>query len=770
MIWLPAIRNFLATVHGTLEIAVNFVPPMQRENDRMIMDEVVTGKFKTTEIKYVNACRLYLGVTFLSDISNAEGTEIRSEIINGIRPTIDTFKGLNSYQANPHKIAWACWRRALRLHTLESTYSFVTNLGRWNVTGEATFRKWRYYKCNLSSTVYFRKGNEYECYSSVGQNTYEFNGRIITDVPKGSVPVDLDLAGDTIILQPHSTITPKLHPSPPSSFELFVATLEPWEQELLQDVTFQYDVYHFVQMLITNNIVHTTSDGSAPNFVGTFGWVCSLATGQRIARNHGPAYGSRTSSFRAEAYGILSYLCLVYRAFEYTCNNLPAGLIIYTDAESVLKTLPKMLEWPFYFPSKTLAPEWDVLQAIVTRIKAFPVRPLLQWVEGHQDDNVAYNRLSLPAQLNVDADKIAGEYEYKPYQHPKAVPIISGITVQLHLKQGTITSKLKQVIRKAASATAMQKHLCMVNEWTDADFKCVDWETHGMSVRKHYTQKRFITKLVHDWLPLGHLISKYGQSLPIKCPSCDHQDEDRKHFITCPARKDWKNEMMQELDIYIRKNHTRPALASILKEVILSQLRNLSPTFSEHPALYHKLLNQQHRIGWHQLFLGRFATEWRILQDDYLTTIPSKKREHSGTIWVLSITTIIWKHMRSNWDERNGAQHGIDAATREATKYAQAFAETTALYSIRGQVTPRDRDLFYTTLEEHKLKEPTATGLRQWLNTWKPVILQSIKNSDRTGSHRIQTITNFYTRTNNTQTTNNRNLPNNPTTDITPHF
>jgi hypothetical protein len=45
-------------------------------------------------------------------------------------------------------------------------------------------------------------------------------------------------------------ITPQLHPSPPSSFGLFVATLEPWEQELIQDVTFQYDVYHFVQMLI----------------------------------------------------------------------------------------------------------------------------------------------------------------------------------------------------------------------------------------------------------------------------------------------------------------------------------------------------------------------------------------------------------------------------------------------------------------------------------------------------------------------------------------
>ena len=225
------------------------------------MDEVLTGRFKPTEVKYVNACRLYLGVTFLSDIANAEGTEIRPEIVNGIRPIIDTFKGLNSYQANPHKIAWACWRRALRLHTLDSTYSFVTDLGRWNVTGEETFRQWRYYKCNLTSIVYFRKGNEYECYSPVGPNTYEFNGKTSTAVPKSSVPVDLDIAGDAILLQPHSSITPKLQLTPPGSFELFVVTLDKWEQELLQDVRFQHDVYHFVQMLIQHNTVYTTSDG-----------------------------------------------------------------------------------------------------------------------------------------------------------------------------------------------------------------------------------------------------------------------------------------------------------------------------------------------------------------------------------------------------------------------------------------------------------------------------------------------------------------------------
>jgi hypothetical protein len=221
--------------------------------------------------------------------------------------------------------------------------------------------------------------------------------------------------------------------------------------------------------------------------------------------------------------------------------------------------------------------------------------------------------------------------------------------------------------------------------------------------------------------------------------------------------------MLQELNNFFSKTPTRPALAAILIEGLLSQLRNLAPNFSEHSQIYHKLLIQQHKLGWHQIFLGRLAVEWRELQDDFLSTISNRKKEHSGKTWVLSIITIIWKHLYNNWKDRNDAQHGVDAATREIAKYKQAITETKALYALRMKVQPRDQDLFYRNIDEHMLKEPTSNGLRQWLNTWKAVLLQSMKNGDRTGSNRIHPITNFYVRQNIQQgaTTNINN--NNPT-------
>ena len=78
-----------------------------------------------------------------------------------------------------------------------------------------------------------------------------------------------------------------------------------------------------------------TSDGSTPQFVGTFGWMACLPDKTRIVYNKGPAFGSRTTSYRAEAYGMISVLCLILRAFEYTSTELSLQIQLYTDSESI---------------------------------------------------------------------------------------------------------------------------------------------------------------------------------------------------------------------------------------------------------------------------------------------------------------------------------------------------------------------------------------------------------------------------------------------------
>ena len=148
-----------------------------------------------------------------------------------------------------------------------------------------------------------------------------------------------------------------------------------------------------------------------------------------------------------------------------------------------------MITWPYYYPNATMSPDWDVLQSIVSLLREFPKTPHLIHVKGHQDNNQTYAQLSMPAQLNVDADKLAGDFEYRPSDDPTIAPLIAGNSVSLQCPTGTISSKYRQNIRKMKSAPIMRQHICHKNSWTKSEFALVDWKSHGMSVRKHYIKK-----------------------------------------------------------------------------------------------------------------------------------------------------------------------------------------------------------------------------------------------------------------------------------------
>ena len=81
---------------------------------------------------------------------------------------------------------------------------------------------------------------------------------------------------------------------------------------------------------------------------------------------------------------------------------------------------------------------------------------------------------------------------------------------------------------------------------------------------------------------------------------------------------------------------------------------------------------------------------------------------------------------------------------REQAQYAQAQRETEEIYSQRSLVKLCDREVFYSNTNEHFQNEPTARGLKRWLNTWKPLILRSIQEGTATGTNQNHSIRDFF--------------------------
>ena len=111
------------------------------------------------------------------------------------------------------------------------------------------------------------------------------------------------------------------------------------------------------------------------------------------------------------------------------------------------------------------------------------------------------------------------------------------------------------------------------------------------------------------------------------------------------------------------------------------------------------------------------------------------------------LISIIWNNVHDCWLTRNGAKHGTDAASKEIARQEEAKREITHLYGLRQQMLPSDRELLYNSPEEHFVRDPTSRGMRQWINTWKHVVLRGVNMSKKRGLQgqggRTQNIRNY---------------------------
>jgi hypothetical protein len=179
--------------------------------------------------------------------------------------------------------------------------------------------------------------------------------------------------------------------------------------------------------------------------------------------------------------------------------------------------------------------------------------------------------------------------------------------------------------------------------------------------------------------------------------------------------------MIASIEQFCKKFPTRPALQDLLIECLRQWLAGNPIQSQDYPWQYQSLIDNQQATGLIQLLMGRFVKEWAILEDEYLKTV-HRKPYHSGKTWVTGMIAVIWSHIYENWTDRNNDRHGHDISTQDAHRIDQARRETIELYSSREMVPLDIQDIFYSSLEEHFEIEQTAIGLRQWINTWGPII------------------------------------------------
>jgi hypothetical protein len=272
-----------------------------------------------------NRCRLFFGVTYLSEVSTADGTAIASDAWDGSRHRCSPL--LWPYQPMSGPKSFRVWRRLLATAFLQDHRPRVSirtrnltlrrKLRRWLPGSEAFRYQWTTFYSVTMNSLFALNGDG----ATFNTDVAEKNRRrpkhpiraFVTSpdataetLPNDAVPVDSWSEPNKIVIPALVTdiLGASAPPRSPSTWGGYLRTLLTWEQNLLVCVQI-LDRSQLLTALRQEDLLFQASDGGARDKKTSFGAV--IATGDTILAESGRhVEGAYPGSFRAERYGILA--------------------------------------------------------------------------------------------------------------------------------------------------------------------------------------------------------------------------------------------------------------------------------------------------------------------------------------------------------------------------------------------------------------------------------------------------------------------------------
>ena len=128
-------RNYLIKIKATIEIQPNFVPQPLSQNDKRIMEKASEIQLTQKQITRLNCVRMYLGITWLSEICTLNGKCIQPHILQHKRDETEyTPKKDKPYQPKSNTQSWKILKRLI---------SEITETNNRTLTSKHKLHHWR---------------------------------------------------------------------------------------------------------------------------------------------------------------------------------------------------------------------------------------------------------------------------------------------------------------------------------------------------------------------------------------------------------------------------------------------------------------------------------------------------------------------------------------------------------------------------------------------------------------------------------------------------
>ena len=687
--WFNTLHQFLIESECAITTPANYKVKMRRDHDTAIMTHA-HNMFKPN-LNAINACRLWLKVETIADIATASGTHIQQQIINGSPPdstcTIDWPK-----QEKPSPPAWTHWRKFIQHISNTGTRKLYTQLGQWHNTGG---RQWSTYLSGDGLYIQRFKQQQVQYFIVTQQARTKWIGYATIDIPEVQHWLPADLISDDnnrcTVLPTKWTVTQLMDPTNEWQTDLHL------HDDMHETITDEHD------------IVALVSDGGySPELErGSFGFTIMSDDNQEIlCDGYGTARGTPMDSFRAEGYGMLAGLTKL-KDIKYK------RVIIATDNLGLVKRVQKLS----ITANSTLAPHWDIVQAIQQQLPAVGTYSI-RHVKGHQDRFKHVTELEPLEQLNVEADILAtrGLTLTTPTE---IIPLPNAIYLR-HGKQTKycITTSRERIT--LATAIPTKYHQQYIERRYPNVLK-INWPAIATARAKTPAIQNFTTKLMHGWLPTNDKQHRFNNFADNKCPYCS-EIETQLHLVQCQhddRRLKYRTKLYDHL------------VATDTDETLLQQIiKIINETLSDEDTTKRYIL------------YGLVPVQWTKLQEQYTGSKVTAQQ------WTTKLITTIWTTAHDAWTERNKTYH------EQETHHLNAKIQQ--MYALANTINERDRAILFSSTEEALLNTHNKHK-SVWLSTHKDTILLLSRKDP------IQAQTNLQAPASNAQNTPNVQDQHDPT-------
>ena len=661
---------------GCQLVSDTFWKPTKRgSNDVSIIEAIMDTKHNRKgtanhlpkqAIWYANACRLYLNVTMLNEISTPCGNYVYEWVLNGscrnVRESL-----VYPHQEKPPPPVWKVWRECLLAAFLKKSDGWVPTLHRPiqydTAIEETTWRDQIQVGMKLEDAVRLLPGYIREAL-----------GTIIYPQDNGS-----QLSRDLL----ESKTTSYTDGTVKNSVGAHAYTIRP------------------------------ANDNEENCIRGTGGT---------------PGDALTMTSLRAEHFGLYVAVVLIDMITQVHGHGTIGRHRHYTDSKSVISRVENEEYMADKNYDSTDYDIWKETIAAIEQANCIIFD--FRHVKGHQREmlhNVRKEQgpLTREATYNDWCD-IAAEREREDHHPPVQLCYINAAKIYLKTARTLVTASSYNVIYKLKTIPAAEEYIRRKLGINEVEYEMINWEAMGLYFKNlAISQKVKVMKYIYDWQNVGvqKQLHQWADTEEYMCPyQCGHK-ESIQHYLICTESCDKMSRMcMEAIDrwmIMVRTNNKiRTQLMDILYENLPMKRNNLDVQYNT-PVLFAQALEEQVQLGWNLTIKGLISKKWGEIQEtEYKKIRQREKLEiwYTGNWWTKHLIKNIIFWALNEWQKRNEHLHKELEGRVEEKERSKCNNEIIELYRQQElQPISRVKRYFKVPLIDKLQQNPSRQ--RQWIKS-----------------------------------------------------